>query len=52
MNCEVNTSTYQNDVINCKEDLCRTYPDRFQRIGTFEGTFHITTVTPVVHAVG
>ena len=53
MNCEVNTSTSQNDVIYCKEDLCRTYPDRFQGIGTFEGTFHITTdptVTPVVHA--
>ncbi|KAI0219262.1 hypothetical protein LSAT2_029152, partial [Lamellibrachia satsuma] len=26
MNCEVNTSTSQTDVINCKEDLCRAYP--------------------------
>ena len=48
MNCEVNTSTSHNDMINCKEDLCRTYPDRFQGIGTFEGTD--PTGTPVVDA--
>ena len=42
-----------NNLFNCKEDLCREYSDRFRRIGTFEGTFHVTTdpaVTPVVHA--
>ena len=39
-----------------EHDLCtddRAYSDRFQRIGNFEGHFHITTdpdVKPTVHA--
>ncbi|KAK2146351.1 hypothetical protein NP493_3696g00002 [Ridgeia piscesae] len=53
MNCEVNTNTSQNNPINCNEDLCGEYPDRFRWIGTFEGTFHVTTdptVTPVARS--
>jgi len=53
MICEVNANTSQNIPINCKEAVCREYADRFGEIGTFEGTFHITTdanVTRVVHA--
>jgi transposase InsO family protein len=39
--------------INSKEDLLRLYPDRFEGIGNFKGTAHITidkSVPPVIHA--
>ena len=39
--------------LNTKEDLIKAYPDRFEGIGCFPGTYHITLrndARPVVHA--
>ena len=39
--------------INTINDLTSMYPDRFEGIGNFEGTYHIVTdptISPVVHA--
>ena len=39
--------------LNTKEDLIKAYPDRFEGIGHFPGTYHITLhcdVKPVIHA--
>ena len=39
--------------LNTKEDLIKAYPDRFEEIGCFTGTYHITLwndAKPVVHA--
>ena len=39
--------------LNTKEDLIKAYPDRFEGIGRFPGTYHITLCSdakPVVHA--
>ena len=39
--------------LNTKEDLIKAYPDRFEGIGHFPGTYHITLwndAKPVVHA--
>ena len=39
--------------LNTKEDLIKAYPDRFEGIGRFPGTYHITLwndAKPVVHA--
>ena len=39
--------------LNTKEDLIKAYPDRFEGIGHFPGTYHITLwndARPVVHA--
>ena len=39
--------------LNTKEDLIKAYPDRFEGIGCFPGTYHITLcsdVKPVIHA--
>ena len=39
--------------INTINDLTSMYPDRFEGIGNFEGTYHIVTdptIPPVVHA--
>ena len=39
--------------LNTKEDLIKAYPDRFEGIGHFPGTYHITLCSdtkPVVHA--
>ena len=39
--------------LNTKEDLIKAYPDRFEGIGHFPGTYHITLcsdVKPIVHA--
>ena len=39
--------------LNTKEDLIKAYPDRFEGIGYFPGTYHITLwndARPVVHA--
>ena len=38
---------------NTKEDLIKAYPDRFEGIGHFPGTYHITLqndARPIVHA--
>ena len=38
---------------NTKEDLIKAYPDRFEGIGRFPGTYHITLwndAKPVIHA--
>ena len=38
--------------INCKDDLIKAYPDRFEGIGKFPGTYHIylkEDAIPVVH---
>ena len=39
--------------LNTKEDLIKAYPDRFEGIGRFPGTYHITLrsdAKPVIHA--
>ena len=39
--------------LNTKEDLIKAYPDRFEGIGHFPGTHHITVwndAKPIVHA--
>ena len=39
--------------LNTKEDLLKAYPDRFEGIGHFPGTYHITLCSdakPIVHA--
>ena len=39
--------------LNTKEDLIKAYPDRFEGIGHFSGTYHITVhsdAKPIVHA--
>ena len=39
--------------LNTKEDLIKAYPDRFEGIGCFPGTYHITlhsAAKPIVHA--
>ena len=39
--------------LNTKEDLIKAYPDRFEGIGCFPGTYHITLrndAKPVIHA--
>ena len=39
--------------LNTKEDLIKAYPDRFEGIGCFPGTYHITLrndARPIVHA--
>ena len=39
--------------LNTKEDLIKVYPDRFEGIGHFPGTYHITLCSdakPVIHA--
>ena len=38
--------------LNTKEDLIKAYPDRFEGIGCFPGTYHITLCSdakPIVH---
>ena len=53
-----NTQQVQKDLtnlqpLNTKENLIKAYPDRFEGIGHFPGTFHITLwndARPVVHA--
>ena len=38
--------------IDCKEDLLKLYPDRFEGIGSFKGAVHITidkNVPPAIH---
>ena len=55
LNCVVTQSQRQSpkqSPVNCKEDLVKQYPDRFQGIGNFKGKAHITVdkaVPPVVH---
>ncbi|XP_014663439.1 PREDICTED: uncharacterized protein K02A2.6-like [Priapulus caudatus] len=52
LNCAVNKNS-ETPHMTAKEDLVRMYPDRFEGIGHFKGTFHITvdpSVPPVVHA--
>ena len=52
MHCEISSNEHDS-AIKTKEDLRKIYPDRFERIGNFDGEFHITTdlnVTHVVHA--
>ena len=52
MHCEISSNEHDS-AITTREDLRKTYPDRFEVIGNFDGEFHITTdlnVTPVVHA--
>ena len=39
--------------LNTKEDLIKAYPDRFEGIGCFPGTYHITLCSdakPIIHA--
>ena len=39
--------------LNTKEDLIQAYPDRFEGIGCFPGTYHITLYShakPIIHA--
>ena len=50
---EKNTISQQADPIGSTQVLKQTYPDRFDTLGNFPGTYHIVTdpdVQPVIHA--
>ncbi|XP_071944705.1 uncharacterized protein [Antedon mediterranea] len=50
---QINCAVEVNDKIKDVEDIKRLYPDRFEGIGKFEGTYKIVideTVPPVIHA--